>query len=162
MTSGRIKLFGGKILIAGGKIATHDDCCLAPGNCPDAAMFYRIADYANDLFDASGCTSCNASANPPWNGEFYWWLACQWVGVGSPSGSIDGKQSPGAAVGLVLGPPNYWVLAAICGTVESQHLIWVGTKYIGATPAGLYWRNTIVYPTQCGDGPSSLVVEIRP
>jgi len=126
-----------------------------PGEtCGDAFGWvrkYRLKDYSDYDLTPCGLPDCADSDLEPWNGEF--WASiygkCIWGSGDQGSGhSISGKQ---LEFGTVVGArvwldemSDRWYLDIVCsnGPPGSQFGdIWVGFKYYGQTPAGIYTRD---------------------
>lgn len=184
VTNGTIHLYGGKVLLNGGKVTLADDCCCggsepaAPCECPcDATEWaalvadgtpchglvaaYRIKGYTPGDFTA--CSSCDNSALPAWPGTFTVIndaVICRWLAVlDDDTYSISGKRMDSLTVVRLSAPDCQWLLRIYCFQAPiTVHLIWEGTKDTGSTPAGIYTKTA---STMC-DSTSTIEIEAVP
>ena len=73
MSDGRIKLLDGKVLLAGGKVATADDCCCGPcgSSCAEAAQPSAVVTIAGpQCQDVAGIYE--------WDYYYSWPTVCAW------------------------------------------------------------------------------------
>jgi hypothetical protein len=119
---------------------------------------YRIASYADDLFEA--CDACEDDTSAPWNGrlpaEGTGSIPCLWEAFGWPDvhQRIHGKKFFHASLSLFNGA---WFLVVKCMSQSGNVTVWRGNKVTGATPVGTYNRID-----GCSATPTALEIEEFP
>ena len=126
MTSGKVQLWEGKVLLVGGKVATHEDCCCGCSEdpCVDCGDSEGGGDWEQDnlyvaVAGSGGSECCACSAGTYGFDTFYEWTDegvdyCAWEWIGPPLSDHTG-----------------WILGLIYDTVnETWHMmLWVWAEW---------------------------------
>jgi hypothetical protein len=152
-------------------LARHRRCCCCPCTqsewyelaengtpCHDLGTVYRIADYADNLFDPAGCGCWLDTSSPPWTGYYFltgWQWRCLWEAWGWPDieTSINGRRFFHASLSVT------WYECTL--TVECQkdqssgfEIIWQG-RHLGRIPEA----EAFIRDAGCSEGPSAVALE---
>ena len=156
-------VYNGGLLKVNGKLATSQSCCCGV-SCTCAEGLddcYQIASYADDFFDASGCSACTDCSSGYWDGVFdfrQFPKACLWQGgrYSCVGGKYDGNMYQYITL-INVTSVCYWEVKIYCKDYPVEVVVWQGTKTTGLDPTGTY-----TYVSGCDSGLGSLEIEACP